>query len=158
MELLIAIAVGMVLAAAGIPSLNSYLRHQTLIQAAENLKSDLRRVQTMAIGGSKSTPTATQSSCWGVRTGGTCPANNYCMASYGIASPCAVADYSLYKQVKLGDSRVGVSAGEVVFQRLTGFVSSAVTFTLSLSGSTCTITVDVSATGSVAVGSLTGSC
>ena len=53
MELLIAIAVGMVLAAAGIPSLNSYLRRQTLIQAAENLKSDLRRVQTMAIGGSR---------------------------------------------------------------------------------------------------------
>lgn len=147
-ELLIAISISMLLAVIGVPSFNAYLRKQTLIQAAEDFRSDLRRMQTMSAKGSKINTSDSSSACWGVRVGSSC-SGDYCLASYGTT--CLASAYSLNKVQEFKDSRLTITSSHVntIFRRLTGSITAARTFTISLTGSSCNIVISVNTAGSI---------
>jgi len=149
-ELLVVVAISMILAMVGIPSFNNYTRRQVLVQAAENFKSDLQRMQNRARSGIAQTSGDSSSSCWGllVGTGGggtPCP-SDYCLAS---DLNCVSGDYSLEKQVDFSVSRVNATDGEVIFEKITGFPDTPAVFTLTFD--TLSATVTVGAGGNIVV-------
>src|SRR3989339_1397940 len=68
-ELLIVVTIIVLVTGAAIPSFAGYVRNQTIIQATEQLKSDLRTAQNKAMTGASSTEliSGNPARFWGVR-------------------------------------------------------------------------------------------